>query len=249
MIYNLKFIEGTIDLVKAELLSHFLNVKILSENRNLIAFESTVENIDEFRVLKKSLHIERDLLSRNIFRRDWKVESNPAGINPSLANILATLAQVTHTDTVLDPFCGAGTIPIIAATEFGAKKAIGSDLSGKSIDMAIKNASAANISSKRITFFRSGINQVKLQKESIDKLISNLPFGIRVSDHSKNIKAYRSLASRAKVFMKKEGRVVLYTQEKELVWECFKKEDFELIEHRTIFQGGLHPDIFVFSIK
>ncbi len=56
---------------------------------------------------------------------------------PKLAQIMLNLAQTTKDDTVLDPFCGTGTV-LIEAMRNGSS-VVGSDLADDMVDAAIKN--------------------------------------------------------------------------------------------------------------
>lgn len=261
MKYSLQIVPGTKKYVLEELLAKFPESEILdlaekaefrgeqvNSSGDGIVFESNIEDIDEFYNLFSPLRITKENgLIRNLFRREWKVESVPAGINPSLAYILCMIAKISSEDIVLDPFCGAGTIAITAAKYFNPKKVIASDLSGKAVDFTLLNSKAANLSSKQFTVFRSNVLQLRLQKDSITRVITNLPFGIRVGDHEQNVRIYKGLADRMKVAVRSGGRLVLYTQEKKLLEDVFSVPEFKLIERFDVEQGGLIPSVYVFK--
>jgi predicted RNA methylase len=272
--YSLQVILGTKKYVMKELLEKYPEISILEDetlshlyskrtnnhkinNKSYsksdrekveeIVFESSYEDVDQFYNLFSPLRITKENgITRNLFRREWKLKSAPAGINPSLAYILCMVAGVNSEDTVLDPFCGAGTIAITAAKYFSAKKVLASDLSGKAVDFTTENFKAANLSNKQFTVFRSNVTQLKLQKDSISKVITNLPFGIRVGDHEQNIKLYKAFADRMKVAVKSEGKLVLFTQEKSLLAESFNSSEFKLLDSFDVEQGGLVPRIYIY---
>ena len=244
--YKFEIVPGTSAFVQKELELKFPDARILEASKSKIEFESETDDVDKFYELKTPLRIEKENgLIRNLFRREWKVENVPAGINPSLAYVLCLIAELNDNDIVYDPFCGAGTIAITAAKYFGVTKVFASDISGTAVDKTIANSKAANLSSKKFITFRSNISQVTLKKNSVSKVISNLPFGVRTNDHAQNIKAYMNLAVRSHVFLKEEGKLILYTQEKELVRENFKAPVFEIENEIVIEQGGLYPSVFV----
>lgn len=243
--YILDIVPGTKDFVLAELISKFPQVENVDAKYKHIAFDSIVEDVDDFRTLKSALRILKlHGPQRNLYRRKWKVETAAAGINPALAYILCQIASVTEEDVVLDPFCGAGTIAITAAKYFKAKKVLASDVSGKAIDLIVTNIKAANLPKNSITAFRSNVTQLKFSSDSVDKIITNPPFGVRVGNHEENVKIYTSLANKSFNILKKGGKVVVITQEKLLIREAFKK--FKLEMEQEIEQGGLKPNIFLF---
>ncbi|GAB4284365.1 MAG: hypothetical protein Kow0081_1490 [Candidatus Dojkabacteria bacterium] len=247
MHYKLEIIPGTKPYVLYELTSKFPQITIQeNEDTRTISFESKQEDIDVFYKLHSPLRIQKENgLIRNLYRRDWKKYSVPAGINPSLSYILCMLAEISKQDVVFDPFCGAGTIAITAKLYFNPYKVLCSDISGKALDMAIANSKAAGIT-KNFTAFRSNVSQLRLQKESVSKIITNMPFGIRVGNHEKNKKIYYNFAKKSRVILKKQGKLIIYTQEKELIRENFST-DFKIEDEIIIEQGGLFPTIFVIS--
>lgn len=246
--YKFKIIPGTKRIFLEELEEKFSsNYSVVSEGDSFIEVASEVDNIDDFRTLLSPLYVTKNnTLTRNLFRRSWRNKTIAASINPALAFVLCKLANITENDVVYDPFCGAGTIAVTAAKYFSAKKVLASDLSGTSIEHTLDNFKSAGIKQNNYSVFRSNISQVKMQNESIDKVITNLPFGIRVGSHESNLKIYKTLAAKAKSFLKTGGVCVLFTQEKTLVLDCFLKQDFKKVVEFDIKQGGLTPGVYVF---
>src|SRR5260221_6224216 len=173
--YILKIIEGTQDFVLKELEDKF-GGKIfnIQSNGSEIYFESNVDDIDEFRVLYSPLSITiNNKIERNLYRREWRKEFVPAGINPALAYVMCMAAKIEPEDVVLDPFCGGGTIPISAMLYFKPKKVLASDLSGTAVDITQRNFYNAHIKEKMYALFRSGVSQLKLAEGSVTKVINN----------------------------------------------------------------------------
>ncbi len=248
MEYKLNIISGTIKVVESELKQKFPGVKITSTTSRSIEFESEVQDIDDFRIIYSALHVTKNGgLTRNLYRRDWQSEYVPAGINPALGYILCKLADIQKDDVCLDPFCGAGTIAVSAAKYFEPKKSIASDISGPAVDKAIRNFRNAKIPKYKFATFRTGVAQLKLQKEYVTKVITNLPFGIRANDHEQNIEAYKHFAQKMSSAVATGGKLVILTQEKNLISEVMKPKQFELIENFDIKQGGLIPSVFLYS--
>lgn len=142
---------------------------------------------------------------------------------------------------------GGGTIPITASLYFKTKKVIASDLSGKAVDITRENFKTAEITKEKFVVFRSNVSMLKLPKEYVSKVITNLPFGVRTGDHEQNLKTYKSFAHKMKSILKGNGLVVILTQEKRLVRECFHDEGFKLVDSFDIEQGGLIPRVFFYK--
>jgi tRNA (guanine6-N2)-methyltransferase len=75
-----------------------------------------------------------------LHRRAYRVVTVPGSIHPPLARALVLLARAP---AIVDPFCGAGTIPIEAA--LAGSTARGSDVQQQAIAAARRNAAAAGV--------------------------------------------------------------------------------------------------------
>ncbi len=244
--YRLQFLKGTSEFVLKELLEKYPKANILENNGSRISFSCEENNIEVFRNLYSPTHIE-DSTGRilNLSRKEWRKGFVPAGINPSLAYILCMVAKLNPEDILLDPFCGSSVIPITALKYFNIKRVICSDISGKAIRASRENFEAAEIEKNRYKLFRSDIRDVNLSKRNIDKVVSNLPFGIRAGEHNENIEIYKSLELLAKKLLRKKGILVLLTQEKKLLRDTFTKEEWNVKSILRVDEGGLLPEVFV----
>ncbi len=248
--YKLYFLQGTGDFILKELMEKFPEVEVESKDRKKILFRSKDKDINIFRNLYSPTYIE-DSNGRilNLSRREWRKEYVPAGINPSLAYILCMVADLRKEDIVYDPCCGAGVIPITALKYFNVKRVICSDISGKAVEKSEINFKAAGIDKSRYRLFRSDIRDIRLNKRNVDKIVSNLPFGIRVGEHNDNKKIYLSLEKVAERVLRKRGFLVLLTQEKKLLREVFNKENWNVKSVAQVNEGGLLPEVFVIKRK
>lgn len=248
--YRLQLIKGTSEFVLKELLEKYPKAKIAKKSELEISFSCEQEDIEIFRNLYSPTHI-KDSEGRtlNLSRREWRRAFVFAGINPSLAYILCMIANLNKEDILLDPFCGSSVIPISALKYFDVKRVICLDISSKAIYSSKENFKDAGIEESRYKLFKSDIRDTKLSKRNVDKIVSNLPFGIRVGEHSSNIDIYRSLEVLAKKVLRKKGLLVLLTQEKKLLREVFTKEEWNVKSIIRVDEGGLLPEVFVVKRK
>ena len=245
--YSLEIVKGTAEYVVKEIKEKFEDIHISCDSPTHISILSNIDAIDQFRVLLSPLRISNEVgIVRNLFRREWRTATSPAGINPSLAYIMNQITDIKSTDTVLDPFCGGGTIPITSYLYFSAKKVFGSDISGKAIDIVEKNLKNITYNKSDLIIFKSGVNNLKLRPNTIDKIVTNLPFGIRTGDHKKNVITYRNFVLKCEQLIKLNGKICILTQEKKLIREVFQNSTFKIINSIDIEQGGLTPSIFVY---
>ena len=94
-----------------------------------------------FLLLKNEMTVTLDTTGASLHKRGYRALSNAAPIKETLAAGLADLAFVRASDTVIDPFCGSGTILIESALK-AANKAPGLDRSfiGQSLPFTDKRA-------------------------------------------------------------------------------------------------------------
>ncbi len=223
--YTLKILQGTSEYVLKELKEKYPNIQIVKVGKAEILFNSDVEDINSFRNLYSPTYIEdSDGRILNLSKREWRVGFVPAGINPSLAYILCMIVNFEKENILLDPFCGSSVIPITALKHFNINRVICTDISSKAIYASKINFISANIDQNRYKIFRNDILNSKISKRNVDRIVSNLPFGIRVGDHESNIKLYQALESVARKVLRKKGVIVLLTQEKVLLREVFPKD-------------------------
>ncbi len=246
--YKIKVLRGTSDYVKQELLTKYPKVSIVDIKPEEIKFISDIMDVEVFRNLYSPTHITNpNGKTINLSRRDWRKAYVSAGINPSVAYIMCMIAELDKDDIVYDPFCGSSTIPITAFKYFDVKRVLASDISGKALLSSRLNFTIAKVPKEKYKLFRSDISKVILNKQNIDKIITNLPFGIRVGTHEQNILLYSSLERLANKLLRKKGQIILLSQEKTLVRNTFK--DWKVKNILRVDEGGLLPEIFLIERK
>ncbi|HEY6418679.1 MAG TPA: methyltransferase domain-containing protein [Candidatus Binataceae bacterium] len=148
--------------------------------------------------------------------REYKAAHRPASLRPSVAAALAWLSEPRAGDVVLDPFCGAGTILIERAHLGRYAMLIGSDR-----DAGALAAARINIGPRYqpIRIENWDATRLPLAESSVDKIVTNLPWGMRYGSHGENRRLYpRWLAEFARV-LKPGGLAVILTAEWRLMRE------------------------------
>jgi SAM-dependent methyltransferase len=106
----------------------------------------------------------------------WRDTSIEGASDPTIAAAIVLLADVKPTETVYDPFCGAGSELIIAGKSLPRLKLIGTDTSQEALNRAKTAAAKADQS---IQFYCD--DACKFQKGPFDVVITNPPFGMRTT--------------------------------------------------------------------
>jgi len=142
--------------------------------------------------------------------REYKSAHRPASLRASSGAALAWLSEPREDDVVLDPFCGAGTILIERAHMGRYAMLLGSDR-----DAAALAAARVNVGSryKPIQLENWDAGALPLGDASVDKIVTNLPWGLRYGSHGENRKLYPLWFREFARVLKSGGVMVLLTAE------------------------------------
>ena len=113
------------------------------------------------------------LAARPLHRRAWKLRSLPGTLHPPLAAALALVGGLRSGGVLLDPFCGAGTVPIEAAGLRPGPPRVGGDLSRPAVEAAAANARSAGAAAG---FVVADAGRLPFAAGQVDRVVSNLPW-------------------------------------------------------------------------
>jgi len=152
-----------------------------------------------------------------------------------LSYILGYLSELKSTDTVLDPFSGHGSIPLTICKHFKVLKVIASDKEIGNIKTAMSNERVkySNLSIERL----DGYSLESIKDESIDKIVTDPPWGASTEVDNLKIKYEQMLNSFHRV-IKHNGILILLTSQGELVDSLLKKVNFKLFHKYQVNVGG-----------
>jgi tRNA (guanine6-N2)-methyltransferase len=158
------------------------------------------------------------LSDRTMRHRTYKHEHLPASLRPTLAAALVRLAEVRPGQTLLDPMCGAGTI--LAEALEAARRRSGEPvrLWGGDIDATALRAASANLRRLGpVLLARWDAARLPLAAESVDRVVSNLPFGKQLSSAEEIGPLYRRVLPECDRVLRPGGRAVLLVSEAALL--------------------------------
>jgi tRNA (guanine6-N2)-methyltransferase len=162
----------------------------------------------------------------------------PGALKPSVAAALVMLAQTTRATTVLDPCCGSGTILIEAALQEAC--ASGGDYNADAVGAARTNVAAAGVT---VPIFHWDATSLPQASASIDRVITNLPWGQQVLVETALPVLYRRLLMQMQRVLAPAGRMVVLTHDPELLDPL----DLSCVEQFEISLFGQRPTILIFS--
>ena len=142
---------------------------------------------------------------------------------------------------VMDAFCGTSTMLIERSFVKNYKSLTGIDISEEAVEYSKINANNVPLKIELVCE-----NILKYQGPEIDEIISNMPFGNRVSNHELNVTLYRRFISGLDKMLKANGMAFLLTSEIGLMKELINKnKNLKLVKNIYVESGGLKPHLFV----
>ncbi|RLI35609.1 hypothetical protein DRO53_00805 [Candidatus Bathyarchaeota archaeon] len=173
--------------------------------------------------------------------RYLRVFQHPSALNPVIAYGMLRLSGLKSGETLLDAFCGGGTIIIEAAQAWENLEALGIDISPKNIEGAWKNAESAGVKDKVNFMVADACRLERFLPEGwkADREVSNLPFGIRSGRLKALPKIYRGFLSSVKSFLSRSAMLCLLTARRNILESSALEEGYEVAEARKIAYGGL----------
>jgi 23S rRNA G2445 N2-methylase RlmL len=149
------------------------------------------------------------LSNRTMRHRTYKVEHQRASLRPTLAAAMLRLAEVRPGHVVLDPMCGAGTILAEALAVLGASRHP-STVCGGDIDRGALRKAGANVRRLgRVLLCRWDATRLPLADLSVDRIVSNPPFGKQLGRPEEIGPLYRRMVIEYDRVLKSNSRAAL----------------------------------------
>jgi len=184
-------------------------------------------------------------MKRLTFHSSWEKNLHRGELPPPLAWTMCRLADLAHSDTVLDPFCGYGSIPQAALKHFHITKFIACD---KAEEAACYTAARfKKLKNGGFIFHKGDFSELPsvAEEKSIDVIITDPPWGhFKVNDNAFPVKMFDIFGK----LLKDGGRaVVLYANDGKFpktIPNCFA-----LQEEIPILLSGKKAVIYKFIFK
>lgn len=157
------------------------------------------------------------LSDRTMRHRAYKLDHVTASLRPTVAAAMTRLAGIGPGMTVLDPFCGAGTILAEALdvankrSKAGRIRIVGGDLDPNAVFVTSQNLEKVG----RADLARWDARALPLETHSVDRIVSNPPFGKQLESIEKIGPLYEAAAAEWDRVLRPGGRAVLLAMEQE----------------------------------
>ncbi|MBN8550483.1 MAG: RNA methyltransferase [Deltaproteobacteria bacterium] len=174
-----------------------------------------------------------------LHKRPYKQVHTEASLNPVLAYHLVRLANLHAGETLLDPMCGAGTIPIEAACCEPEAIVLGLDLNPEAIQATQENAALAGTA---IAAQVGDATNTQLETGSINAIVSDLPWGGQTELKGGSLNDLTAEFSR---LLSPDGRLIILTEHPEDVQNALELRNFRVQIPYTISLHGKHPRVLL----
>jgi 23S rRNA G2445 N2-methylase RlmL len=154
------------------------------------------------------------LSDRTMRHRTYKREHLPASLRPTLAAAMVRLAGAGPGQVVLDPMCGAGTILAEQLETARHPQAGRPEVWGGDVDAAALRAAVTNL--RRLgprLLARWDATRLPLPDGSVDRIVSNPPFGKQLGRPEDIAPLYRRAVAEYDRVLRPGGRAVLLVAE------------------------------------
>ncbi len=185
---------------------------------------------------------------RSRHRRRYRVYDHPAALKPTLAYVMLRLAGARDGDFIVDPMCGGGTVAVEAAYLFESSRIMCLDKNPAHIRGARLNAMAARVEG-RIDFVVGDATRLPeyTGPGSVDVVVSNPPYGIRMGDPESVRRLYRRFAPALAAALAPGGRAAIITTESALLARLARDHGLRLEHARKVRHGDLWASILVLA--
>jgi tRNA (guanine6-N2)-methyltransferase len=153
--------------------------------------------------------------------RDYKVAHRPGSLRPAVAAAMAWLSEPRDDDIVLDPFCGTGTILIERAHLGRYAMLIGADRDPAAVRAALQNIGPRYKPIEIHGDWDAGA--MPIGDGSVNKIVTNLPWGIRHGSHSENRRRYGDWMAEMKRVLAADGKMVVLSAEWRLMRDAIER--------------------------
>ena len=179
--------------------------------------------------------------------RPWRVHNMEGALNATIAAVMIEMTSPRPNDRFLNLMCGSGTLLIERLLRCPARVAIGCDIDTAALAAAQENLRASKLTAL-VELLQMDATALQFPANTFNALCADLPWGQLVGSHQHNADLYpRVLAEAARVATPR-ARLVVLTHEIKLFENVLQDcTEWTLQDVVRLFQGGLHPRIYLFQ--
>jgi 23S rRNA G2445 N2-methylase RlmL len=215
-----------------------------------LGYESSRDGAPGRPVLTFRVHLMHDSASVSLrvfeaplHRRGYKQRSYPGTLHPPLARAMALLAGLESNATVLDPFCGVGTLLLEAGLLERSAQCYGLDIDEARVAAAREHAELAGVS---ITLTGGDAARLPFERGMFERVLTNLPWGVAVEPegglkHGPGERFWRELAR----VLRPAGRAVILTDPNTALAAAVRSSELARLLRLRVSLFGQYPELWV----
>ncbi|SDD37659.1 23S rRNA G2445 N2-methylase RlmL [Paenibacillus sp. UNCCL117] len=160
---------------------------------------------------------------------------------PTVAHAMVWLSAPVEEDIFIDPCCGSGTI-LWERLSYPFTYIGGGDINHQAFKAAKENLMDTFA---EVTHWDA--RQLAIADASIDKVVTNLPFGRQISFGRETNEINRAILTEITRVMKTQGKAVILTENWDEILQVAASLHLRLLKSFPLSLKGLHPTIYVFE--
>lgn len=185
------------------------------------------------------------LADQPLHRRRWKLDDYPGTLHPPAAAALALIGMPRSGLELLDPFCGAGTIPIEAALLEPRMRIHGSDIDVEAVRRSRENAARAGV---EVELRRRDAARLPSDADPVDRLVTNLPWGEAVAVRGE-LRSAGAFVARIPELLRRHGRAVLLAAPRDEAAERLARAGLAIRHASRVRVSGRVADLLVADLE
>ncbi|MDQ2850331.1 MAG: methyltransferase domain-containing protein [Actinomycetota bacterium] len=163
---------------------------------------------------------------------------------PVVAGLLR-LAKCAPQDVLLDPCAGVGTVPIVDAISRRDGRGIAVELQAHAVELAGSNIADRDLAG-RIDLVHGDATNLELTDQSVDRVVTDLPFGKRIGSNADNIELYPRVLREIERVLTPSGRCVLLTDDKRVFKDALARtRGLKIVREVVVRYHGVNPSAYV----
>lgn len=162
-----------------------------------------------------------------------------AALRPTIAHALVWLSCPGPTDVFVDPCCGSGTI-VSERLAYPYAQICGGDLSEEAVAASMENVGVRDY----VKIRHWDARRLPMDAGSVDKMVTNLPFGRQISFDEHIPTLYRAVFKEMRRVLGKSGIVVCVTDADDALQSAARQVGFSVRKEAELSLKGLHPAIY-----
>ncbi|MDR0654690.1 MAG: methyltransferase [Treponema sp.] len=180
----------------------------------------------------------------------WEKQLHPGELPPPLAWTLCSLAGLGEKKSaslsVLDPFCGYGSIPFQAFFRFPVQKIYASDTSAEAVQETRKKIGSVS-PGRFCEIFRSDFRALppRPDMQNIDRIVTDPPWGLYRETDRNTAQFYREMLDCFEKLLAAAGRAVILSAAAEALEKAAAESGFSVTNKIPILLSGKKAAIFL----